>query len=75
MWAWLGWGSVTAAPPVKPDTASTRKKAAGFDDEDLTESFGLSPDGTRIVIASWAQSLSLMTATGPRWRKPSPAPR
>lgn len=46
------------------DTTATRRALGGFEDEDVTESFGISPDGTRLVIARWTQSLSLMTATG-----------
>jgi Tol biopolymer transport system component len=44
------------------DTAATRRALAGFDPERTTESFGISPDGTRLTIASWEQLFSLMLA-------------
>lgn len=44
------------------DTRATRRKLGGFDAELATESFGISPDGSRIVIASWEQLFSLMLA-------------
>jgi Tol biopolymer transport system component len=34
------------------DTTKTRRKLGGFDTDSITESFGLSPDGTRLTIAS-----------------------
>jgi len=46
------------------DTASTRRPLAGFDPEAATESFGISPDGSRIVVAAWEQLFSIMTAEG-----------
>ena len=42
------------------DTTSTRRPLAGFDPEFLTESFGISPDGTRAVIAAWEQMFNVM---------------
>jgi hypothetical protein len=53
------------------DTTNTRRPLAGFDDERTTESFGISPDGSRLSIASWDQMFSLMLAE----RVPSIAPR
>jgi eukaryotic-like serine/threonine-protein kinase len=44
------------------DTAATRRKLAGFDPDVAAESFGLSPDGTRLVVAGWVQLFSLMEA-------------
>jgi len=44
------------------DTARTRRPLAGFDPERTTESFGISPDGARVTIASWEQLFSLMMA-------------
>jgi Tol biopolymer transport system component len=44
------------------DTSQTRRKLAGFDPEFTTESFGISPDGSRLAIASWEQLFSLMIA-------------
>jgi Tol biopolymer transport system component len=46
------------------DTSATRRKLTGFDPEIATESFGLSPDGRRIVISGWVQQFSLMEARG-----------
>lgn len=41
----------------------------GFDPEMATESFGISPDGSRIAIAAWEQIFSLMIADRvPGWR-------
>ncbi len=39
-----------------------RGTLAGFDPERTTESFGISPDGARLTIASWEQLFSLMLA-------------
>ena len=44
------------------DTAKTRRPLGGFDPESTAESFGISPDGTRMAIASREQLSSLMTA-------------
>jgi hypothetical protein len=44
------------------DTRATRRKLGGFDPELITESFGISPDGSRLSIASWEQLFSLMLA-------------
>ena len=46
------------------DTASTRRKLAGFDPDVAAESFGLAPDGSRLVIAGWVQLFSLMEGEG-----------
>jgi Tol biopolymer transport system component len=46
------------------DTRATRRKLAAFDSEIATESFGLSPDGRRIVVSGWVQQFSLMEARG-----------
>ncbi len=40
----------------------TRRALAAFDSERITESFGISPDGRRVVIAGWEQLFSLMSA-------------
>jgi Tol biopolymer transport system component len=47
------------APGV--DTSSTRRPLAGFDPDNSVESFGISPDGQFITIASWEQFYSIMT--------------
>jgi TolB protein len=44
------------------DTSSSRKPLGGFDPEMATESFGISPDGSRMTVASWEQLFSLMLA-------------
>ena len=44
------------------DTANTRRPLGGFDAESTAESFGISPDGSRMVIASREQLSSLMMA-------------
>jgi serine/threonine protein kinase/Tol biopolymer transport system component len=60
------------------DTAGTRRKLAGFDPDVAAESFGIAPDGSRLVVAGWVQLFSLMEGGGlpgllapPR---PTPAP-
>jgi len=44
------------------DTTQTRRPLGGFDPESTAESFGISPDGTRMAIASREQLSSLMMA-------------
>jgi Tol biopolymer transport system component len=44
------------------DTASTRHSLGGFESDLSTESFGISPDGSRIVLAGWEQLSALMMA-------------
>lgn len=46
------------------DTTPTRRPLAGFDPEASTESFGISPDGSHLVLATWEQLFSIMTAEG-----------
>jgi Tol biopolymer transport system component len=46
------------------DTSTTRRKVAGFDPDVAAESFGIAPDGSRLVIAGWVQLFSLMEAEG-----------
>jgi Tol biopolymer transport system component len=46
------------------DTSSTRRKLGGFDPDVAAESFGIAPDGSRLVIAGWVQLFSLMEAEG-----------
>jgi Tol biopolymer transport system component len=46
------------------DTSATRRPLAGFDPDVATESFGLAPDGSRLVLAGWVQLFSLMEADG-----------
>jgi Tol biopolymer transport system component len=46
------------------DTSRTRRPLGGFDPEASAESFAISPDGSRLVVASWEQLFSIMTAEG-----------
>ncbi len=46
------------------DTTPTRRRLVGFEPGHATESFGISPDGSRIAIAGWDQVFSLMMAEG-----------
>jgi serine/threonine protein kinase/Tol biopolymer transport system component len=46
------------------DTTSTRRRLGGFDPEVETESFAISPDGTRMVVAGWQRAYAVMTAEG-----------
>jgi len=46
------------------DTTATRRRMAGFDSEFPTESFGISPDGSRVAVAAWEQLLGIMSAEG-----------
>ena len=46
------------------DTAATRRKLAGFDPDVAAESFGVAPDGSRLVVAGWVQLFSLMEGEG-----------
>jgi serine/threonine protein kinase len=46
------------------DSASTRRKIAGFYADYVTESFGISPDGRRLVLSTLEQLSSLMLAEG-----------
>jgi Tol biopolymer transport system component len=47
------------------DTIATRRAVGGFDTELLTESFDVSADGRRLLIAGWEQLFSLMEASPP----------
>jgi Tol biopolymer transport system component len=63
------------------DTHATRRPLGGFEGDEMTESFGISADGTRLVLARWTQNHSLMMATGvpgiakPGGRLPAQPPR
>jgi Tol biopolymer transport system component len=46
------------------DTTSTRRALAGFTQDHVTESFGLSPDGRSLVLSTLEQSASLLLAEG-----------
>ena len=58
------------------DTQASRRPLAGFNADWATETFGISPDGSRICLAEWEQTLSIMTADGiPGVAPPSAAAR
>ena len=44
------------------DTIRTRRPLGGFDPDMLTETFGISPDGSRMTISSLEQNFSVMMA-------------
>ncbi|HSP95024.1 MAG TPA: protein kinase [Thermoanaerobaculia bacterium] len=46
------------------DTSATRRPVGGFDKQAETESFGISPDGSRIIVASWERLYSVVAADG-----------
>jgi serine/threonine protein kinase len=46
--------------PEKQDTTDTRRQLGPFDPENSVESFGISPDGQFITIATWEQSFNIM---------------
>ncbi len=44
------------------DTTHTRKDLAGFDADNASESFAISPDGTHMILAQWEQISGLVLA-------------
>ncbi len=44
------------------DTTKTRRPLGGFDPEMIAESFGISPDGSRMAVAAWEPMFSTMLA-------------
>ena len=46
------------------DTVSTRRPLAGYTSDSLTESFGVSPDGSRMTISEFQSSFGLLLAEG-----------
>jgi Tol biopolymer transport system component len=57
------------------DTRETRRRLAGFDPDVAAESFGIAPDGSRLVVAGWVQLFSLMEADGLAGLLAPPRPR
>jgi len=47
------------------DTTSERSKLGGFDPDIAADSLGISPDGTRMIIAGWERTSSVMIAEQP----------
>jgi len=57
------------------DTRGSRRSLGGFDPDLVTESFAISPDGKRLVVAGWEQLYSIMAAEGlPGIDRPRPRP-
>jgi len=46
------------------DTVATRRKLGRFSPDIAAESFGVAPDGSRLVVAGWVQLFSLMEGEG-----------
>jgi Tol biopolymer transport system component len=46
------------------DTLATRRKLGRFSPDIAAESFGVAPDASRLVVASWVQLFSLMEGEG-----------
>jgi len=57
------------------DTTHTRRALVGFDRETAAESFGISPDGSRVTLAGWEQLFSIMVAEGVPGVSPPGRPR
>jgi Tol biopolymer transport system component len=56
------WGVYVQDFVSGQDTSASRKSIAGFDPDSVTESFGISPDGTRITICEREESSGLVLA-------------
>ena len=55
------------------DTQSTRRLLSNFEADTSVESFGVSRDGSRLVVAIWEPLLTIMAAEGlPGIAPPSP---
>ena len=50
--------------PETADTSATRRRLGGFDPERATESFGISPDGSRVVLSEAEYRDDLFVANG-----------
>ena len=54
------------------DTSDTRRRLGGFDPDNSTESFAISPDGRFLTIAAWEQLFSIAIADNvPGIRRPT----
>ena len=58
------WGLFVQDFAPGKDTSSTRRPLAGFDSRLDPESFGISPDGSRLVLAEMEWGSSLLEASG-----------
>ena len=54
------------------DTTHTRRPLAGFSPDFITESFGISPEGSQIIVAGMEKSYRLMLAEGVAGVEPPP---
>src|SRR5262249_4006515 len=57
------------------DTMKSRRPLGGFDPEMIAESFGISPDGSRMTVAAWEPMFSTMIADGVPGVAPGRRPR
>jgi Tol biopolymer transport system component len=46
------------------DTSATRRRLAGFDPDSVVESFGISPDGGKLTLATLDYTWQLVLADG-----------
>ena len=58
------WGVFAQDFVPGAETSATRRPLGGFDTEAAAESFGLSRDGRRLVVAEWEQTFGIMLAEG-----------
>jgi eukaryotic-like serine/threonine-protein kinase len=58
------WGVFAQGFTPGADTSHTRRALGGFDPEAAAESFGLSRDGQRLIVAGWEQTFGIMLADG-----------
>lgn len=68
----FSFGAIHFAPGA--DTSRSRRALAGFDPSLETESFGISPDGSRITLAQIEWGASLLQVNGVPGIEPRPAP-
>jgi Tol biopolymer transport system component len=57
------------------DTSATRRPVAGFTPDSVTESLGISPDGSRLMVSEFQFSTGLLLAEGVEGIVPRPAGR
>jgi WD40 repeat protein len=53
-----------AFDPEKKDTSATRRKVGGFDPKFEAESFGISPDGKRLVVGALERTYGIVSIEG-----------
>jgi eukaryotic-like serine/threonine-protein kinase len=69
------WGLYVQGFDPARDTSATRRKLTGFDAEKATETFGISPDGSRLTIGAWEQVYGILVADRVPAVDPPPRPR